>query len=136
MSFKLSSVAVKADTTYDLQLVDPVTGDLLWADGDVKSKPVAIQIYGKNSKAYRNATEAIQARRFDNVKKKYTPAQMQADATEILVACSIKTINLEYDGEEELNTAAQFRKLYNDNDLDFVRKAVDGGIEEVANFLK
>jgi len=135
MSFKLSTLAVKSGSTYDLQLTNPETGDLLFADGDLKEKPVTITIYGKNSKQYRNASEAIQARRFENLKKKYTPAQMNSDATEILVACSVSTANLEYDGEENLTTPAQFRKLYNDNDLDWIRKAVDAAVEDIGNFI-
>lgn len=134
MAFDISTLAVAADTTHDVHLTHPVSGDLLWAD-EAETKPVAIRVYGKNSKAYRDATAVIQKRRFKNLKKEYTPEEMASDSVALLAACSVEALNLEYKGEK-LDNPVAFKKLYSDNDLEWIKKLVDAAIEDTANFLK
>ena len=131
MAFNLSAITVPKDSTYDVHLTHPSSGELLY-DGDA---PVVITIFGKNSKAYRDATTSIQKRRFDNLKKKYSPAQMEEDALELLAAVSFEAPLLEHNGKV-VKTALDFKKLYADDGLESIRKQVDSSLDEVANFLK
>lgn len=126
--FSLDSLALK-DTT-ELQLRHPVTEDLLF-DGE---KPVGIELYGTASKQYRNAITAMQNRQLRRGKQKASAELLKEESISLLVACSARGINLEYDGKP-LDNEDAFRSLYSDPRFSWVKEQVDEALGDVSRFL-
>lgn len=132
MAFNLNSLAIPETT--ELHLVHPVTQELLYADA-AQTKAVVIVLYGQSSRKYRAAVSAMQNRALKRGKKQATAEQMQEEGVELLVACSEKAVNLDFDGKP-IDTPEAFRKLYSDPAYLWLREQVDSALAEVSNFLK
>lgn len=132
--FDITSMALAPD--YELHLKHPVTGEKLYADKDEKD-PVVVMLYGSASKQYRNAVTAMQTRqmRRDQKKEKANAEIINEEGVELLVACSAGSKNLSIEGKA-VTSAEDFRKLYSDPKLSWVRAQVDAAIADVGNFLK
>lgn len=131
--FDINTLALKDTTT--LQLRHPVTGDLLFADNDEK-KPVEVELFGTSSKEYRNAVTAMQNRQLKRQakKEKASVEVMRHEGIELLVACSAGSKNLSIGGKP-VKTADDFRELYSDRKLSWLKDQVDEALGDVANFL-
>lgn len=132
--FDISTLALKAD--HELHLKHPLTDAKLYADDD-ETKPVVIMLYGSASKQYRKHVMDMQTRQLRRQAKKEKPSAevYSEESTELLVACSAGSKNLSNDGKP-VSTAEDFRKLYSDPSLSWIRQQVDEAIADVGNFLK
>lgn len=131
MAFNATSRSLK--DTFTLQLRDPGTDELLWAD-EAETEPVTVTVYGSASKQYRNAMNALMRKNTERKGKAPAPSVQQAEGIEFLVACSETTDNLEVDGIE-VKSIADFTKLYTRPDLNWIKKQVDAAISDDSNFL-
>jgi DNA-directed RNA polymerase subunit F len=133
MSFDLSSLALKE--TFVLQLKHPVDGTPLFADKEMK-KPVVVNLYGKASKQYQRAIEAMQTRALRRQAKKETikPEELQKESLDMLKACSESATNLAVDGVD-VKTADELRAVYADPRFSWLRDQVDEAIGDQSNFL-
>lgn len=131
--FNIESLSLSETT--ELQLRHPATDELLFAD-EAQTKPIAILVYGKGSKKYRNAILAVQNRHLkrSKTKEKVSAEQLREEGIDLLVACSDKAINFDYKGAP-VDSAAAFRELYNDPAFDWIKDQVDAGLGDVENFL-
>lgn len=133
MSFDLSTLATK-DTTV-LHLRHPVSDELLYAD-EAKKKPVTITLFGSSSSQYRNAINAMQNRQLKRGSKKSTAEVMREEGTELLVACSDTSSNLELRKGVPVDNDAAFRELYSDPKFGWLKDQVDEAVGSIANFLE
>jgi hypothetical protein len=132
MAFDLNSLALSTGT-FELQLRHPVSDELLFADEE-KTQPVKISLYGTSSKQFRNASTANQNAYIKRGKKPLTAEGVQESRIELLVACSDKGINIQYQGNP-IEDADSFRALYGDPQMEWVKDQCDAAIGEVSNFL-
>lgn len=130
MAFDLSKLA-KHDTA-TVQLRHPATDELLY-DGDDTTKPVQIEVYGTSSKQYRTALTAMQNTRLKRGKKVMSAEQIRDESIDLLVTCSIRGINLEYNGAPL--EGETFRALYSDPAYDWLKDQVDEAIGDTTAFL-
>lgn len=130
--FNLKSLALK--DTAEVQLVHPVTEEPLFAD-EAQTKPVSIVIYGTSSKQYRNALSAMQNRQLKRGKKPATAEQMRDEGVALLVACSEKAVNFQYN-EQPLDNDGAFEALYKDPAYSWIKDQVDASLGSVSNFLE
>lgn len=129
--FNLDSLALR-DTT-ELQLVHPVTEELIFADRE-QTKPVSVVLFGTSSKQYRNAISAMQNRQLRRGKKAATAELLREESVNLLVACSDKTLNLTYKDAPVDNEEA-FRALYSDPAYSWLKDQVDAALGDVSRFL-
>lgn len=129
--FNLDSLALR-DTT-ELQLVHPVTEELIFADRE-QTKPVSVILFGTSSKQYRNAISAMQNRQLRRGKKAATAELLREESVNLLVACSDKTLNLTYKDAPVDNEEA-FRALYSDPAYSWLKDQVDAALGDVSRFL-
>lgn len=130
--FSLDSLALR-DTT-ELQLVHPVTEELLFDGNPEDGKIVGIELYGTASKQYRNAITAMQNRSLKRGKQKVDAETLKSESVNLLVACSARGINLEYNGAP-LEDADSFRALYSDPKFSWIKDQVDAALGDVSRFL-
>jgi hypothetical protein len=130
MSFNLNSLALR-DTTA-LKLRHPVTDEVL---ADDEGNEVIVHLYGPASKQYRNTIAAMQNRAIKRGGKKATAQELRDEAINLLVACSDRIDNLEYNGKP-VDTEAAFRTLYSDPSMEWIKGQVDAALGDVAAFLE
>lgn len=133
-NFNLDTLALSP--TASLHLTHPVSGEYLYADGDKQKKPVTVDLYGTSSKEYRQAILALQNRALarERTKKKATAEQMKEEGVGLLVACSEKINNLDYNGAP-VTTPEAFRSLYSDPKFSWLREQCDAFLGDNAGFL-
>jgi hypothetical protein len=129
MSFNLNSLALR-DTT-ELKLRHPVTQEVL---ADDQGNEVIVHLYGPSSKQYRQTVRAMQERALKRNGKKATPAQLEEESINLLVAISDRIDNLEYKGKPVDNEAA-FRELYSDPSMLWLKDQVEATLGDVSAFL-
>lgn len=132
MAFNLNSLAASTGA-FELQLRHPVTDELLFADLE-KTLPVSISLYGTSSKQFRSASTANQNAYIKRGKKPLTAEGVQESRIDLLVACSDKGINIEYQGQPVQGDVV-FRALYSDPSFEWLKDQCDAAIGDVANFL-
>jgi hypothetical protein len=99
-------------------------------------KPVVVNLYGKASKQYQRAIEAMQTRALRRQAKKETikPEELQKESLDMLKACSESAVNLAVDGVD-VKTADELRAVYADPRFSWLRDQVDEAIGDQSNFL-
>lgn len=132
--FDISKLALKSDTV-DIQLRHPGTGELLFSD-EAKEKPVAAVVYGKASKQYRDALNAMLNRSLKRKAKKEKESSevMTEEGITLLVAVTAGFKELEIDGHVP-TTEADFRSLYANPAYSWIKDAVNEGVADDAAFL-
>lgn len=133
--FELTTLATKDN--FELQLRHPVTEELLFADKD-EQEPVIVGLFSPSSKEHRNAVNALQNKRMRKgfrEKDKINIEELRQDGINFLVACSDYTKNLSYDGKP-VKTADDFRAMYSDVSINWIREQVDAALGDVGNFMK
>ena len=129
----IASLTVVDDDGAILHLRHPATGAPLF-DGD---EPVTITLAGKDSQRYRTAQRIISNRNIRQGRKIVpTVESFEADAVEILVACTVAWSGIEVDGKAVMPTAENARKVYSDPRCAWLREQVDAFIDDRANFSK
>lgn len=129
MALNLKSVA--AVETTRVHLVD-ASGEHLYDDAGNK---VEIEIYGKASKQYRQALAELNRKNIQRKGKAQPYSVNLEDSVEILVAITKAAYNLDM-GDGPLETNDQFRALYSDTGLFFIKDAIQEALEDGANFLQ
>lgn len=112
------------------------TGQLI-IDED-SGDPVTISLLGSDSDVYQKLSRKQNARRLKhNIGRrgglKVSPEELEEDALEILVACTVSWDNVVFNGTRLECNPANIRKLY--SELPFVREQVDEFVAERENFL-
>jgi hypothetical protein len=129
----LASLA-SVDEGSTLELRHPGTGAPLLDDDE---KPISITLAGKDSDRYRATQRAISNRLLKQGRKQTpTVEAMEADAVEVLVACTLEWSGVVIDGEPLKCSAANARKIYTDPRCAWIREQVDAFIDDRANFSK
>ena len=127
MALNLSTLAASKEH-FDVELLHPVTGEKLEDAG----KPVSITILNKASKEYRNTQAAqLNARLKSSARGPLTVEKINEDATALLVAVTVGANGLEYKGSETID----FKELYNDPEMAWLKDQVGNALEDAANFL-
>lgn len=132
--FDISTLALNADTV-DFQLRHPATGELLFSD-EAKTLPVAAVLYGKASKQYRNALNAMLNR---SLKRK---AKKEKESAEVMTEEGVSLLVAVTSGFKELSiagtvpsTEADFRSLYSNAAYSWIKDQVNEFLGDDANFL-
>lgn len=129
MTFNIKTQSV-VETTM-VHLVD-AAGDKLYDD---KGNAVCVEVYGKASKAYRQALSNLSRK---NIQRKGKPTSFETnveDNVELLVAISKAAHNFDM-GDGPINTPAKFEALYSDPSLYFLKDAVQEALEDSTAFMK
>lgn len=120
-----------------LAVLHPVTSQPLTSD---KGDPVTITLRGLDDKAVRAVQHQVANKRMSRMagrsptrRQTYTAEELEADALEVLVTCTVSWTNVEYQKEQLACTPANVRMLY--ADLPWLREQVDQFINDRANFL-
>lgn len=129
MAFNITSAAV-VETTL-VHLVDANDEKLY----DEAGAAVMIEIFGKASKAYKNALSELSRKNLQRKGKPQSFSTNVEDNIELLVAISKTSHNLEMDGEA-VDSPAAFKALYSNPHLFFIKDAVQAALEDNANFLQ
>lgn len=117
----LSSVSVKPYST--LIIKHPVTG----ADTDI-----SIEIYGKDSKHYRDLWQALLKSAAD---KKIAQEDYETEALDIYVACTKSWVNIEVDGKPLECTPDNVRMIYTNESYLWLHEQVLAFVGVRANFI-
>ena len=127
----IASLTVVDDDGAVLHLRHPATGAPLF-DGET---PVTITLAGKDSQRYRTAQRIISNRNIRQGRKvQHTVESFEADAIEVLAACTVTWSGIELDGAAVPPTKDNARKLYADPRCAWLREQVDDFIDDRANF--
>jgi len=138
---KLSSIAV-AETS-DLKLLSADDAPLFY-EQDGRQLPTTAKLYGPGSKPYKQAQAKVSNRIGEKFQRKgkfsQSAEEREADQVELLVACTISIVGLEFDGPFEhlasLTGPDLFRAIYSEPGLGFIKDQVQAHIGDWANFTK
>lgn len=129
MAFNAKSKAYEETAT--LKLVDPETKAEIEEDG----KPVTITLYGASSSKHRKAVDALLKANNKRGKREATLEERRNDSIDFLVTLSADTENFEDENGEAIKTAEQFKTLYSDESISWVRDQVQEFVGDPLNFL-
>lgn len=127
------------DGSVPFQLRHPTSNAPLFAqtaDGeDDTSKPIAINIIGKDSEPFRARLRAITNKRLAAGKKlKITAEEVETESTNTIAACITGWQNVTLDGKPLDYSSANAKLLL--NRLPWLQEQLDEAIGDRANFLK
>lgn len=130
-----SQYAAKTTVPVKLHLIG-ADGKKLFTGQDGK-EPVTISLVGVDSENYQAAARASQNRRLAKINprkvRQVTAEEMENDALEILVACTIAWEGIGWGKEDLKCTPENVRKVY--ANVPFIREQVDEFINDRSNFL-
>jgi hypothetical protein len=124
-----------AEQGADMELVHPVTGDVMIQDN---GKPITIKVLGTDSKAYRNGQREYQRKRIAKMAKSrnksvdYTVSD--EDAAILLAECTAGWDGIIVDGKKLEFSKDAAEELY--LKFNWIREQVDGFIGDRANFFQ
>lgn len=120
--------------------VKNAAGELLYADGKERKKPVQIIIYGPGSDAFA-AVESRQSsrtiKRMQDNDGKFTAApfeERRSEAAEDLAALTVNFVNFAYPPAGDAQGAALFAAVYRDPKLGFITKQVQQAVTDWGKF--
>lgn len=118
--------------TLFIQFTHPVTGELVFADGDT-DKPVGVNVFGPGSKEYRAAQSAITNESIAAKRKKVTAELIERNAVELIARTTSEFVNFDYEGKgASLETN---RAFYKDERFVHLRDQVQEKLGDYGNFL-
>ena len=120
------------DETATMNLVDPETG----VDIEVDGKPVSITVYGQASAKYRKAVDALLLKANKRGKREATLEEKRQESVDFLVALSSTTSNFVDENEDPVTTPEQFKVLYSDESVAWIRDQVQAFIGDPLSFMK
>ena len=113
-----------------MELVNPANGEVIY-DND---NPVGIYLNGRDSDAYRKAQREVTNRRLSKRGGgSITAERIEAEATEVLVKCTVSWQHIVVDGKELECTPSNVKKIY--DRFPWIKEQVDTFIADRANFL-
>lgn len=137
MSFDISSLDIMTaqDQGAVMEVVDPRTGQVArGADGN----PVTITLLGRYSAKARDTQRKLQNRRLDQARRgrsnNMTAEEIEAEANEILVACTVAWSFDSLDGQPFPCNEANARKFWNDPRFRHIREQADTFVATEGNF--
>jgi hypothetical protein len=132
MSFDISA-AVEVSDTFDVELIDPKTGDAILGDG---GKPCTITVYGPAAREFASAKARNNLRIVEQLKRRgkqeADPDEETAATASFLAACTKSFNNFGYQGME--SGEAAFRAFYADRRMGFHTDRVNREMGDWANF--
>jgi len=135
MDLTLLDTSSAADEGAELQLVSPVDETVL--RDDKTGEAVSIRLLGSDSKDFMKISQKIQdkrlQKRFSKGKVKMTAAELDADAMELLIACTKSWKHIVIDKQPLPFNETNVRMLY--DRFPWIREQVDTFINDRANFL-
>lgn len=102
---------------------------------DENGAKVEIEIYGKSSKAYRQALSELSRKSLLRKGKPQSFATNVEDNIELLVSISKAAYNFDM-GNGPINTPEAFKALYSEPSLFFIKDAVQAALEDNGNFIQ
>ena len=126
----LDTVAV-SEKGATLYLTHPDTGEPLHCDDGT---PMTIEVLGMDSKTYRNKVDSLQNKRWSSGRMRMTAQRNEVDAVEILASCTI-TWNIQLRGNKVEPSPDNYRQVYKNPGLRWLRDQVDNFMGDRANFL-
>ena len=128
-------VATEANAGVPMEVVNPKTNQVVV---DADNKPVTITLRGRNSDALIEHETAVRNRRLDASRRgqiKMSAEEIDAEAVELLVVCTVDWSFTEMAGEPYVCTPANARKLWSDPRFATIRVQAERFIADDANFL-
>ena len=130
MAFNINTKAI-GDTT-KVHLTDPSTDEKLF---DEAGNAVSVEIYGKASKAYRQALSVLSRKSLQRKGKQQSFETNVEDNIDLLVTISKAAHNFEMDGAP-VNSPEAFKALYNNPNLFWIKDQVQAALDDNANFTQ
>jgi hypothetical protein len=132
--FDISSLA--ADETFDVEILNPKTGEALIGDG---GKPCSVTVYGPGTKPFaaarsRASNRAVKRLRSKGSKSDTTPEEELAATASFLTDITKSFNNFGYKGMPA--GAEAHRALYLDPHMGFITEQVNVGAGDWGNFTK
>lgn len=131
MSFNPNKSKSVFQETATLNLFDPDTKEELEVDG----KPVSITVMGQANPKYLKAVEVLRAADDKRKGRKATLAESRADSVNFLASISVSSDNLVDDSDEPVLTKEQFKELYDNDKISWIREQVSTFAGEPTSFL-
>lgn len=124
-----------ADEGADLQLLNPVDDTVL--RDEKTGEPVSIQLLGSDSKEFMRISHKLQdkrlQKRFTRGKLKMSAAEIEADALDLLVACTKGWKHVRIGQEVLPFNEENVRMVY--NRFPWIKEQVDSFVNDRASFL-
>lgn len=133
MSFDISAMA--ADETFDVEILNPKTGEPLIGD---EGKPCTVTVYGPGSKPFAAAKSAQSNRNIRRIRAKggkadTTPEEDAAAVASFLTAITVGFNHFTYGGADGQD---MFRACYLDAKMGWLTDQVNSGAGDWGNFSK
>lgn len=133
MTFDISTLS--ADETFDVEIMDPRTGEPLIGDDN---KPCTVTVYGPGTKPFAAARSRASNRSIKRLRSKgkmeTTPEEDAAATASFLTEITKRFNNFGYKGLDDGPEA--YRALYLDPKLGFITDQVNAGAGDWANFTQ
>lgn len=132
--FDLGNAGLSQKETATMEAVHPENMQPLRDD---EGNKVTITVYGPDSEQRRKLDRKATNRRLKSAKAgriNITAEELEAEAMEVLVACTVSWENIALNGELLECNEKNVRKVY--QEFPWLRKQVDNFINEDANFLE
>jgi hypothetical protein len=120
------------EETATLILKDPETEMDLEVDG----KPVSITVYGQSSQKYQKLMDVLATKERAGNNKNKSLEVRKKESIDLLVQLSVSTENMEDGSGTPITTAQQFRELYSEESVSWIRDQVTAFVFNSSNFLK
>lgn len=125
MDLKTLDIASPANEGVWMELEHPVTGEPLG---------IKIKLAGVDSDYYKKEIRRQQNKRLKKGIRNIKAEELENEAIELLVACTLAWENVEYNGEALECKPENVRKIY--KEFPWIREQVDSFINDRANFVK
>jgi len=140
MAFKLSSLKAKTAAT-PVVLTNPKTGEPI-VDED-SGKEVAVYVYGKASKQYRDFNDSRLKSALEKSKKagkiaaqnELTVEKIRKETIDFAVAMTSHIANMESEDGKAVDSPETIRAVYEDPEFYWVLDQVNAAIENDSNFI-
>lgn len=117
-----------------LEILNPLDGSKI---PDKEDNPVTITVVGKDSETFRKTSNKIMAGRISRAtsrgKLKLNPDELEAEAIDLLVTCTLRWSGIEVDGKELEFSQANVKTVY--IRFPWIKEQVEDFIAERVNFL-
>ena len=114
-----------------MELRHPVTGDVL-QDGE--GNAASIMVVGTDSHQYVKILRESTNRRLRQSNRRMPAEEIEAEQVDMLVACTLDVRGIDFEGEPV--TVGSIRKIYENQQLRWIRDQVDAFISKRSNFIR
>lgn len=132
MDLKSTDTAAQSEKGAVMVVRHPATGEELRHDD---GHPMTITVAGMASRRYRRKSQEITNRRLGSNRMRGTAQQLENDSVELITACTISW-DIQLGGQVPPSEEAEYRKVYANPGLRWLRDQVDNYIGEPGNFME